>query len=268
MRRRPYAFHGRAQNCVEEMNAAQYTILRDRVASSPCFLPLFRRPRPATAFRSRSPAPVLSSRPVLDLTESNPTRAAIRCTSGRFTRPSPGRFRSYEPAPFGIAPREKPLRVIFRVLASIASRVVLTASTSEASAIPVQALPTLAEVSCRFRATAFKAPRPARIGSRCSLPPRLRRTVARRPCVGARFVPLNALTRNQELRIENQVFVSDIFAHTELLAAPVFESANSNSAENSRTRPNLKVQDGCDNRCSFCVIPSVRGHSRSLPYRT
>jgi threonylcarbamoyladenosine tRNA methylthiotransferase MtaB len=25
------------------------------------------------------------------------------------------------------------------------------------------------------------------------------------------------------------------------------------------------VQDGCDNRCSFCVIPSVRGHSRSLP---
>ena len=25
------------------------------------------------------------------------------------------------------------------------------------------------------------------------------------------------------------------------------------------------MQDGCDNRCSFCVIPSVRGHSRSLP---
>ncbi len=79
------------------------------------------------------------------------------------------------------------------------------------------------------------------------------------------FVPLNALTKNRELRTENRVFVSDIFAHTELLAAPVFESANSNSAENSRTRPNLKVQDGCDNRCSFCVIPSVRGHSRSLP---
>ncbi len=78
------------------------------------------------------------------------------------------------------------------------------------------------------------------------------------------FVPLNALTENRELRTENRVFVSDIFAHTELLAAPVFESTSSNSAENSRTRPNLKVQDGCDNRCSFCVIPSVRGHSRSL----
>ena len=36
-------------------------------------------------------------------------------------------------------------------------------------------------------------------------------------------------------------------------------------AANERTRPNLKVQDGCDNRCSFCVIPYVRGQSRSLP---
>jgi threonylcarbamoyladenosine tRNA methylthiotransferase MtaB len=49
----------------------------------------------------------------------------------------------------------------------------------------------------------------------------------------------------------------DIFAHTELMAAPVFEAG-------AKTRPNLKVQDGCDNRCSFCIIPFVRGQSRSL----
>ncbi|MGA8647283.1 MAG: radical SAM protein, partial [Candidatus Sulfotelmatobacter sp.] len=79
---------------------------------------------------------------------------------------------------------------------------------------------------------------------------------------GQSFFPLSALTGNRELRTENWVFVSNIFAHTELLAAPVFESANH---ESGRTRPNLKVQDGCDNRCSFCIIPSVRGHSRSLP---
>jgi threonylcarbamoyladenosine tRNA methylthiotransferase MtaB len=56
-----------------------------------------------------------------------------------------------------------------------------------------------------------------------------------------------------------QVMVGDIFAHTELLAAPVFDGGA------DKTRPNLKVQDGCDNRCSFCIIPAVRGPSRSLP---
>jgi threonylcarbamoyladenosine tRNA methylthiotransferase MtaB len=74
----------------------------------------------------------------------------------------------------------------------------------------------------------------------------------------ADFVPLSNLTESRELKPENSIFVSDIFAHTELLAAPVFDAAN------ERTRPNLKVQDGCDNRCSFCVIPYVRGQSRSL----
>jgi threonylcarbamoyladenosine tRNA methylthiotransferase MtaB len=54
--------------------------------------------------------------------------------------------------------------------------------------------------------------------------------------------------------------VGNIFAHTELIAAPVF--AAESIAE--KTRPNLKVQDGCDNRCSFCIIPSVRGQSRSM----
>jgi len=88
------------------------------------------------------------------------------------------------------------------------------------------------------------------------------------------FVPLASLTVEAEAREpeaesrkprpEARLFVSDIFAHTELLAAPVFESVGE-PTENARTRPNLKVQDGCDNRCSFCVIPSVRGHSRSLP---
>jgi threonylcarbamoyladenosine tRNA methylthiotransferase MtaB len=54
--------------------------------------------------------------------------------------------------------------------------------------------------------------------------------------------------------------IGDIFAHTELVAAPVFSSDDISA----RTRPNLKVQDGCNNRCSFCIIPSVRGQSRSM----
>ncbi len=79
------------------------------------------------------------------------------------------------------------------------------------------------------------------------------------------IIPTTALTGNWQPATDNRIFISDIFAHTELLAAPVFESASASAAD--RTRPNLKVQDGCDNRCSFCVIPSVRGQSRSLPQR-
>lgn len=43
----------------------------------------------------------------------------------------------------------------------------------------------------------------------------------------------------------------------EFLAAPIEDALG------DRTRPNLKVQDGCSNKCSFCIIPSVRGRSRS-----
>ena len=92
--------------------------------------------------------------------------------------------------------------------------------------------------------------------------------------IATAFIPLSQLTtENHKLRSDfhptldshppdPRQFVGDIFAHTELLAAPVFDSESSG---NARTRPNLKVQDGCDNRCSFCIIPSVRGQSRSLP---
>jgi len=82
-----------------------------------------------------------------------------------------------------------------------------------------------------------------------------RETVGRPGQLSPGQFPNDLLSANQA----GNVIVGDIFAHTELLAAPVFEAAN------ERTRPNLKVQDGCDNRCSFCVIPYVRGQSRSLP---
>lgn len=34
---------------------------------------------------------------------------------------------------------------------------------------------------------------------------------------------------------------------------------------NGRTRALLKVQDGCDNYCAYCIIPYARGHVRSMP---
>ncbi|MSO20599.1 MAG: tRNA (N(6)-L-threonylcarbamoyladenosine(37)-C(2))-methylthiotransferase MtaB [Acidobacteria bacterium] len=56
-----------------------------------------------------------------------------------------------------------------------------------------------------------------------------------------------------------RILTSDIRAQRQFTAAPFF-----GGTVEDRTRPNLKIQDGCNNRCSFCIIPSVRGLSRSL----
>ncbi|HTZ49830.1 MAG TPA: tRNA (N(6)-L-threonylcarbamoyladenosine(37)-C(2))-methylthiotransferase MtaB [Verrucomicrobiae bacterium] len=55
------------------------------------------------------------------------------------------------------------------------------------------------------------------------------------------------------------ILTGDILGVSDVLVAPVL------GGEGNRTRPTLKIQDGCNSRCSFCVIPFVRGKSRSLP---
>src|ERR1700683_3459502 len=55
------------------------------------------------------------------------------------------------------------------------------------------------------------------------------------------------------------IHVGDIFAQHDFLSAPVEDAAG------DRTRPNSKIQYGCNNRGSFCIIPFVRGRSRSAP---
>src|SRR5277367_5862175 len=56
-----------------------------------------------------------------------------------------------------------------------------------------------------------------------------------------------------------KILTGDIFAQSTVQIAPATLMAG------NRTRPILKIQDGCNNRCSYCVIPFVRGKSRSLP---
>jgi threonylcarbamoyladenosine tRNA methylthiotransferase MtaB len=50
-----------------------------------------------------------------------------------------------------------------------------------------------------------------------------------------------------------------------LAAAGVAAPAGAPALSRFRARAFLKVQDGCDMSCAFCVIPSVRGRSVSVP---
>jgi threonylcarbamoyladenosine tRNA methylthiotransferase MtaB len=59
-----------------------------------------------------------------------------------------------------------------------------------------------------------------------------------------------------------KILTGDIFEQTAVLVAPVL------GGEAGHTRPVLKIQDGCNSRCAYCVIPFVRGRSRSLPLET
>jgi threonylcarbamoyladenosine tRNA methylthiotransferase MtaB len=74
------------------------------------------------------------------------------------------------------------------------------------------------------------------------------------------FVPLSELdTEAMSLaRGPAKILTGDIFAQTSIQTAP------QDGIKGDRTRPILKIQDGCNNRCSYCVIPFVRGRSRSL----
>ena len=57
------------------------------------------------------------------------------------------------------------------------------------------------------------------------------------------------------LNNSNQVCVSDIFSHDHFRYELLHQT--------HRTRASVKIQDGCNNRCSYCTIPFARGKNRS-----
>jgi threonylcarbamoyladenosine tRNA methylthiotransferase MtaB len=74
------------------------------------------------------------------------------------------------------------------------------------------------------------------------------------------FVPASALG-DQKLSLlhgPGKILTGNIFEQRAFLAAPVI------GGEGNHTRPVVKIQDGCNSRCAYCVIPFVRGRSRSL----
>ena len=71
--------------------------------------------------------------------------------------------------------------------------------------------------------------------------------------------PFPSFAMAQHAPHPGQILVGNILERTEFHSAPVL------GGEGNHTRPTLKIQDGCSSRCSYCVIPFVRGKSRSLP---
>jgi threonylcarbamoyladenosine tRNA methylthiotransferase MtaB len=67
----------------------------------------------------------------------------------------------------------------------------------------------------------------------------------------------NILDRHFRGELETHVFRSNIFRKDDL------EAGGGNEREH--TRSFLKIQDGCNSFCTYCVIPFARGKSRSIP---
>ena len=91
--------------------------------------------------------------------------------------------------------------------------------------------------------------------------PNLLQSIFQMPPVGAQSAAphLAVLPQLNDSPAFARILSGDIFDLSDVLVAPVL------GGEGNHTRPTLKIQDGCNARCSFCVIPFVRGKSRSLP---
>jgi threonylcarbamoyladenosine tRNA methylthiotransferase MtaB len=55
----------------------------------------------------------------------------------------------------------------------------------------------------------------------------------------------------------SSIFVQDIFQQKEFCSMPPYRFIG-------RTRAFLKIQDGCNSFCSYCIVPYARGNSRSM----
>lgn len=63
------------------------------------------------------------------------------------------------------------------------------------------------------------------------------------------------LKMSEILNGEEKLNASDIMARNEFTYTEL--------SDTTKTRASLKIQDGCNNRCSYCIIPYARGNSRS-----
>lgn len=63
--------------------------------------------------------------------------------------------------------------------------------------------------------------------------------------------------------IENYISDNSLFEKVDDLSAPIKYENYKIKGSNERTRVDVKIQDGCNQFCSYCIIPYARGRVRS-----
>lgn len=88
---------------------------------------------------------------------------------------------------------------------------------------------------------------------------------------GAQTMDLNSVDADLILgnkeKLEIEKYINELFSGSKnSYVQDIFKEKNyfgKNLLKTASTRPPVKIQDGCNNRCSYCLIPFARGNSRS-----
>ena len=70
---------------------------------------------------------------------------------------------------------------------------------------------------------------------------------------------LNSIFKNNNYNTLTDIILNENYGHYNELGGYCYETY----PKNNRTRAFVKIQDGCDRFCSYCIIPYLRGRSRS-----
>ena len=75
----------------------------------------------------------------------------------------------------------------------------------------------------------------------------------------------SSLNKNEVKRISGVIRLVDNTKKYEIVNIITGKENDLVFSHFSRSRPHLKVQDGCNFKCSYCSVPMARGRSRSVP---
>lgn len=120
--------------------------------------------------------------------------------------------------------------------------------------------------SCTVTATAARTSRKAARAAARAAPGRPARTVltgcyaTASPLEAVRLAGVDLVVPNGD-----KERLLDLVRHAFPEVPPLFPAALLQPLPSGHTRALVKVEDGCDMRCSFCIIPSTRGRQRSRP---